>query len=296
MSSNHDSEHQLNLEIAGISLSIQSFIHWDEKPEFLPFIKKAELPDFIIRFQQTDRLPMLPSEVLYEDACYRVHPDGQGGYIRSFFDAPRDMTPYAVTEEDYANGRIQISYLPKGAHCVSQVHNSFFHIGFEKILMYKKRLCLHASCVDTQYGGLLFSGPSGIGKSTQSELWCRYRGAQLINGDRPILSKDESGWRAWGSPYAGSSRCHINKSCPVRAIIMLEKAANCCITRLSMPDAFRAVWSGLTVYGWDKWFVEEAVNLAMELIESVPVYRFSCTPDKRSVEVLESEIKGGCRK
>ena len=294
MSSTPDSVYQLNLEIAGITLSLQSAARWNDEPEFQPFVKKAENPDFRILFYETDRLPPLSPDVLYEDACYRVHPDGQGGYIRSFFDAPRDMTPYAVVDEDYANGSIRIMYLPKGAHCVSEIRNSFFHIGFEKILMSKKRLCLHASCVDTTHGGLLFSGPSGIGKSTQSELWCRYRGARLINGDRPILSADKSGWRAWGSPYAGSSRCHVNENCPVRAVIMLEQADHCSIARLSLSEAFRAVWSGLTVYSWDKRFVEEAVNLTMALTADIPVYRFACTPDENAVDVLEQEIKGGC--
>lgn len=274
---------------------MQSPIPWDDTPEFRPFVTKTDTPDFRILFEEADCLPELPSDVIYEDACYRIHAGEQGRTVRSFFDAPRDMTPYAVAEEDCTTGTIRIVYLAKGAHCVSELHNRFFHIGFEKILIEKKRLCLHASCIDTQYGGLLFSGPSGIGKSTQSELWCRHRGARLINGDRPILSADSGIWHAWGSPYAGSSRCHVNEHCPVRAIIMLEQAQTCHLRRLPMSEAFRAVWSGLTVYSWDKKYVEEAVNLAMTLSADIPVYRFACTPDVHAVDVLEQEFKGGCR-
>ena len=286
--------YHLDLEISGLSMALCSFQEWKDEPAFLPFVKRAENPDYRIVFHQTETLPTLPEEIIHEDDCYRVHPDGKGGYLRSFFDAPRDYTPYAVAEYDHANGRIQIECLPKGAHCVSELHNSFFHLGFEAMLIHKERLCLHAACVDTPLGGILFSGPSGIGKSTQAGLWQTYRGAKQINGDRPILSKGQEQWIAWGSPYAGSSKCHVNESCPVTAIVMLQQAKTCSLQRLSQSEAFRAVWSGLTIHSWDQWFVEEAFRLTSELISTVPVFRFCCTPDEYAVEYLEQELRKEC--
>ena len=51
------------------------------------------------------------------------------------------------------------------------------------------QLVLHSSYVLTQSGAaVLFSGPSGIGKSTQAALWQQYAGADVINGDRTLLS------------------------------------------------------------------------------------------------------------
>lgn len=288
-------EHSLlNIEISALTISICTFQRWKDEEQFFPFAKKTGSSDYTVIFRETDQLPAVSETVLHEDSCYRVHPDGKGGYVRSFFDAPRDYTPYAVAQYDYANGLIQIDCLPKGAHCVSEIHNSFFHIGFEAMLLHRQRLCLHAACVDTPLGGLLFSGPSGIGKSTQAGLWQQYRGAKLINGDRPILSKDNGGWLAWGSPYAGSSKCHINENCPVSAIIMLQQAKTCHLERLSPPEAFRAVWSGLTLHSWDKVCVEKAFDLAAELIKTVPVYRFSCTPDENAVKFLEQELQKEC--
>ena len=75
---------------------------------------------------------------------------------------------------------------------------------------------------------------------------------------------------------------------------MLEQAKDCSLQKLSLPEAFRAVWSGLTVYSWDQWFVEKASNLALELIGTVPVFRFRCTPDEYAVEFLERELRKEC--
>lgn len=282
------------LSIAGIALRMDTDRPFAPGSKFAPFLVEESSPDYIACFHQTAELPPIPKKILYEDACYRVHPDGRGGYLRSFFDYPGDLTPYAVATYDYPRGRIQVDYLEKGASGLSQMRNSFFHLGFEAMLIHKNRLWFHAACVDTHLGGILFSGPSGIGKSTQAELWCNLRGAKQINGDRPILSKERDGWLAWGSPYAGSSRCHINESCPVRAIVMLRQEKECSLRRLPLPEAFRAIWSGLTVYSWDKAFVEAASSLTMELITSVPVLEFACTPDSQAVDYLEQGLRKEC--
>ena len=272
-------------------MSLHSFHKWKEQVAFLPFKQRVDDPDYTVIFREVEALPGIPETVIHEDECYRVHPDEKGGYIRSFFDAPRDYTPYAVASYDHPGGLIQIDCLKKGSHCVSELHNSFFHIGFEAMLVHQNRLCLHAACVDTPLGGILFSGPSGIGKSTQANLWHTHRGAKHINGDRPILSKDGGKWFAWGSPYAGSSRCHVNERCSVTAIVILQQAKTCRLQRLSLPEAFRAVWSGLTVHTWDKTFVEKAFDRTMDLIGTVPVFMFQCTPDLLAVEYLEQELR-----
>lgn len=285
---------KFSLSIGGITIQITSDQILEEAAAFVPFISSCESSDFRAIFQQVDQLPPFSAQVLHEDSCYRVHPDENGGYVRTFFDAPRDYTPYALATYDYAHGQINVKYLSKGAHCVSQLHNSFFHLGFEALLIHRHRLCLHASCVDTSLGGILFSGVSGIGKSTQAELWCKHRSSRQINGDRPILSKGQKGWLAWGSPYAGSSRCHVNESCPVTAIVMLKQDAECNLRRLSLPEAFRAVWSGLTMHSWDEKLVEKASELTMDLISTVPVFEFGCTPDERAVDYLEECLREEC--
>lgn len=281
------------LSIAGLTLRMETEQSLQIPPAFTPFLTAESDADYWAVYRLVDTLPPIPEAVLHTDGCYRVHPDGKGGYVRSFFDAPRDYTPYAMAR--YDADMILVDYLEKGKSCVSEMHNSFFHLGFEDLLIRKERLCFHAACVDTPQGGILFSGPSGIGKSTQAELWCKYRGAKQINGDRPILSKDGEDWLAWGSPYAGSSRCHVNESCGVSAIVMLKQAKECSLRRLSSGEAFRAVWSGLTMHSWDESFVEKVCDLALELIDTVPVFEFACTPDKAAVDYLERELrKEGC--
>ena len=283
-----------DLSLAGIRLRIVSDCSMPLSEAFHPFLASHQGVDLLATFRQVDTLPFYSDRVVYEDISYRIHPDGDGGYIRAFFDPVRDRSPYAVAAYDYGHGKIQIDYLPHGQSYISQLRDSFFLLGFEALLIHRQRLCLHASCIDTPIGGILFSGVSGIGKSTQASLWCKYRSAKQINGDRPILSKEQNGWLAWGSPYSGSSHIHINARCPVAAIVMLKQAQTCSLRRLTLPEAFRAVWSGLTLHSWNEKLVELASHLTMDLIGTVPVFEFSCTPDEAAVDYLEQELRKEC--
>ena len=45
---------------------------------------------------------------------------------------------------------------------------------------------LHAAMVEKDGYGVVFLGPSGMGKSTQAKLWVEHQGADFIIGDRQI--------------------------------------------------------------------------------------------------------------
>jgi hypothetical protein len=284
------SKNRIVFDIAGIPIGMELPYALPSEEAFRPFLTEKE-PQYLAVFRQVETLPSFSETVLWESDCYRVHPDGKGGFLRSFFQVPQGHEPYGVGAYGYEGGSITVSYLERGRSCLCELSNSFFHIGFEALMLREKRMCLHASCIKTALGGILFSGRSGIGKSTQAALWQTYRGAELINGDRPILSREADGWLTWGSPYAGSSRCYVNASCPVRAVVMLQKSADCHLSRLSAAEAFRRIYAGLTVYRWDAAFVTDILELVEALVREIPVFEYACTPDERSVEVLERALR-----
>lgn len=262
---------QYDLSIAEVKLRLETDHPLVCNQAFHPFLTTGLDPDFRAVFEPVDRLP----------------DDGD----RYFYEKPDSSLPYAATSWDPCARFLRVLYLKQNEHCVSELQNCFYHIGIETLMIRKDRLCFHAACIETQLGGILFSGPSGIGKSTQAALWETYQSARQINGDRPILQKRQEGWAAWGSPYAGSSHCHVNDHCPVTAIVMLRKAEDCSVRRLSLQEAFRAVWSGITIHSEDVSFVEKASDLVIALIGMVPVYEFSCTPDEYAVKYLEQELR-----
>ena len=278
--------------IAGVVIQLQTDQTLQMEEAFQDFLIENQQSDVNVSFFETNNLPELSGEILHQSKYYQIHIGENGEELCGFIDETRDKIPYAVRTVDEQCENIRICYLKKGTRCVSEFRNSFAHLDIETIMLRRNRLCFHASCVHTDFGGILFSGESGIGKSTQADLWCKYRNAVQINGDRPILSlDDEEKWFAWGSPYAGSSLCHVNQKSPIRAIFMLKQSDTCQVRRLSMPEAFKAVWQGITIHNWNKTFVERASELVMNLISSIPVYEYACTPDEQAVLFLEGKLR-----
>lgn len=77
-------------------------------------------------------------------------------------------------------------------------------------------LQLHSSLIDHHGHGLMFLGPSGIGKTTQAELWNKYRDALIINGDIVFVQETDDGFLGWGTPWHGSSPYCENTSVPLK--------------------------------------------------------------------------------
>lgn len=280
---------RLELSVADLCLRI---VHPEDvavTDRFAPFVCRGRQPDYTAEFIQVDRLPAVPPAV-YEDVCWRLHPDGDGHFLRTFFDAPRDLTAYALGTYRWEERRIRIEYLPKGLSNVRPLENCFFNLAWEELMLRQRRPVLHASCLRTHLGGLLFSGPSGIGKSTQSKLWLSRFGGQLLNEDRPILQLTGPQVLAWGAPYAGSSRCYINESCPVKLAVLLRQGRTCSVRELHGREAFTAIYRNLTLNTFDPHSVETACDLTGELLSRIPVLEFTCTPTPEAAVFLEKEV------
>ena len=254
-------------------------------PNFRPFLGGGGSRAARAVFHETAELPACSGAQVYETVTFSVHRTTDD-FVRRYRD--QDGRYYAVGRTTPEGAEIQ--YLPWSRAYFSETHNCFSHIGLEELLLLRDRLILHAAFVAAGDRGLLFSGPSGIGKSTQAALWERH-GARLINGDRTVLSQDAAGWTAWGSPYAGSSRCFRSEQRPVGAVVVLEQSPVCAVRRLAAAEAFHRLYPQMTVNSWSSAYVERASGLLAELAARVPVYLLACTPDDRAVETLANVLK-----
>ena len=160
--------------------------------------------------------------------------------------------------------------------------------------LYRKMVRMHSSIVDIRKQGILFLGPSGIGKTTQAELWNKYRDARIINGDIVFVQETEECFLGWGTPWHGSSPYCENTSVPVHAMIVLKQAPENSIRELTGFEKVSAV-SGSVFY--PQW-LENGMELCLEtldhFLQAVTVYELSCRPDEDAVALTEKTIFGGC--
>lgn len=159
-----------------------------------------------------------------------------------------------------------------------------------ELLFFSHVVHLHSSFVLYQDKALLFTGPSGIGKTTQAELWRDYQGALIVNGDAALLRRMEDGWWAFGTPVHGSSPYCENRQAPMVGLVVLEQGPENRLTRL---DDFQALTSCLPEFyrpQMDGETEEVFWNSVDSLFREVPVYRLTCRPDREATELVKQEL------
>lgn len=175
--------------------------------------------------------------------------------------------------------------LQERSHAESFLCQLFYTHAVQRHILY-----FHSSLINFNGRGLMFLGPSGIGKTTQAELWNRYRDALIINGDVVFVQETEEAFLGWGTPWHGSSPYCENSSVPVRAMIILKQAPENSIRELSGFEKVTAV-SGSVFY--PKW-LENGMELCLEtldhLLTKIPVYELSCRPDEEAVALTEKTV------
>lgn len=160
-------------------------------------------------------------------------------------------------------------------------------LGLEKVMLQSNALILHSAYMYLDGTAVLFSAPSGTGKSTQADLWEKYRGTRTVNGDRSLLLREAEGWYAHGWPICGTSEICHNESYPIRAIVMLRQAKENAVRRLRAAEAMKKVFAQITINMWNTEFQLKAMDLIQALITEVPVYELECDISEDAVACLE---------
>lgn len=189
-----------------------------------------------------------------------------------------------------ADNRENILYYPSSMWSFySSPFNCLHLICGERLLLRNGAFLLHSSVVKYKEKCLLFCGPSSIGKSTQAALWQKYCGATVINGDRCVIKKINGEFYGGGSFWCGTSGIYCNDYLPIQGVFFLDKSEENIIEK-SGAEAFVSLLSNTTVNLYDKSFMEKIVDIIEDFCNSVPIYKFSCTPDKSAVETVLSII------
>ena len=251
-----------------------------------PFrVDSVENP-YVFRFEMVSELLPPTGECLANTGGMRVYSDG--------------MRYIGTVEKSWERAYAQV--IPKGRHHRVLLKSSYFSggvgvnqvltaLGAEHLMAQNGGFVFHCSYIAVDGKAILFTAPSGTGKSTQADLWNRHRGAPIYNGDRSVIRWENGQAYACGIPFAGSSQICENVTLPLAAIVYLRQAPKTSIRRLRGAESFRSLWEGCSVNVWDRADVDRISETVMQVLSVVPVYELSCTPDESAILALEGVLK-----
>ena len=150
---------------------------------------------------------------------------------------------------------------------------------------------LHAALVEKDGYGVVFLGPSGMGKSTQAKLWVEHQGADFIIGDRPGLRRIDGKWIGYGMPWDGKDNIKQQKQVPIRALISLEQAPENSIRRLTKQEAMIVLLNQVMMPMWDDAAMALLTPLMGRLATEIPFYHLKNLPNKEATELTWETIK-----
>ncbi len=239
----------------------------------------------------TDELPPAAGVCVFNDPARRVYRTGNAlvTYIGSVGRSADDAYIRVVREGTRRTAQVKRSTVPDRIHAKTVLTA----MEAEHIIVEYGGFLLHASCIEVNGEAILFTAPSGTGKSTQAALWEKYRGAEVINGDRIAVCMGENGAEARGVPFAGSSGISKSRRLPLRAIVHLAQAKATTVVPLGGYRAFRYLWEGCSVYTWDRTDVSMCADTVQQVLARVPMYHMACTPDETAVAALETALRKG---
>lgn len=263
---------------------------------YLPF-RSEEIAETEVYFREVEEIPDVTGEKLVKgDLGFFSVYEKEGNYLR-VFRYENEKYPYAVFQQ---TGRKtwECCYQKAYRHCFLTVGSCFRHIALERILLSSGAVVLHASLIRVRGEGIVFTGSSGVGKSTQAALWEKEEQAEILNGDRTVVQKLGKYWYGFGSPYAGSSQIYRNEGVRIRAVVALAHAETETCSRVSAGEAFRIWYAGVTWNMWNPEYREQVLSLIQTAAQEIPVFRLACRPDVRAVWALkealtETKEKGG---
>ena len=195
-----------------------------------------------------------------------------GKYVLTCARDYREMTLY-ISRQPYYEERIQ-RWLTPGIPFSSAIRAAC-----EAGMTMRDGMPLHASLVEKDGYGVVFLGPSGMGKSTQAKLWVEHQGADFIIGDRPGLRRIDGQWIGFGMPWDGKDGIKQQKQVPIRALISLEQAPENSIRRLTKQEAMIVLLNQVMMPMWDDAAMALLTPLMGQLASEIPFYHLKNLPN-----------------
>ena len=268
-------------DFSGIKIGVQSECEPNEIEPLRKFRTACENPDYLVTLEFRPMLPDAPN-TWNEDGrkwhCSKSRLDPEGGEMPFVYSCLEDDKGSVIALE-----RLRDSF---------GVSSVFRHMPLHHALLKFDAFVLHASYILHDGQAILFSAPSGTGKSTQADLWKKFRNARIINGDRVLIRRTETGFTAGGIYYSGTSEYCENATAPIRAVVLLSQAKENSAQKYAGAEAFRRLFHECAYSTGNEDDPAKTAELLAALVNETEVLKLACLPDESAVIALENYLSG----
>ncbi len=282
------------LSIGGLTLKLTC-----PKEAFPP-----DFSDFVITEASTDTTPVQLEITLFsklpEPETLPTEPDA-ALLLQNYELNILETADYYLLHFPTAKHHLEIHLAKDGscAHCYSlppyddKFHYDFFH-ALRLVYLYLAQkhgmAALHSASILYQDRLWLFSGHSGMGKSTHTNLWKEHFSTPVINGDLNLLAMENAVPVVHGIPWCGTSGIYDTRTYPLGGIILINRAETNYTEELTEDEKQLLVSQRLISPSWTKELWEKNMEIVEQVTRDILVCRLYCTKERDAAEVMKEYI------
>lgn len=273
------------LKVADISITVEADCSKGINRKFNYFIEKHTMEEMKLVYRREADIKV-PGDLIAFDDSLKWAPSGERETTELYlFNRISHQPTYKLSaDEDWK--QIEVSYSPEEKKPIKSFSGTLGEIAFRNRLLHQKGIVIHGAAITCESKGIIFSGPSGMGKTTQANLWRRYKRAEIINHDRPAVRLLEGKAKVYGTLWNGSNSKYTNKSAPLTAVVILEQAKENTVTPLKGEEALKKLIPRCFLPYNNSRDMELALKNLEQILSVTPVYLLECRPDREAVELL----------
>lgn len=282
------------LSVAGITLEIQhdtglSACEFAEKnldKFFWEYIDESiTKPDYIIRYRSGKNYISVGEDIMLCNLYKVKNLDGvhRLEFARNTINPADRRVCHTMDIQPGFGGAEVIAYDDCGELRVT--FRYVLRMFFEGVALYRGAFVLHGAAVEYNGEGIVFTAPSGTGKTTHADFWVSELGASVLNGDSPIIRADGGVPYLCGSPWCGSSSDSVKRDVPLRAIVVLRRGNENKIEQVLDSSAIYDVLPEIRRMQWITDQANHAVDCLGMLLKSSSIYRLHCLPEVQAAHI-----------
>lgn len=150
---------------------------------------------------------------------------------------------------------------------------------------------IHSASILYQKKAWLFSGHSGMGKSTHTALWHELWDIPYLNGDLNLLGLQDDHIIVYGIPWCGTSGIFTTRQYELGGIVLLGRDTQTDHLEELLPsEKILRVMQRMISPSWKELQLSQNLSFAEKIAEHVPVLHFLCTKNPSAAHTMKAAI------
>ena len=280
VSVNHYRIADIGIRIQGAPDSLLTF--------FAPYgITGSTSSDLEIRIHPSAPLSTAPlgGELLLRDPELHIVQQPEGKVIH--FPSLTHIFEVHTNREDTS---ADIFCLPPWTDALTEELIPVIRLLFNRYAQTKGMLFLHSASLLYHGKAWLFSGSSGTGKSTHTNLWHTLWNTPVLNGDLNLLAIKDGEPVIYGTPWCGTSGISDSTCHPLGGVVLLRQAATERLEELSPDEQILGILQRVISPSDSELSLCKNLEIIKQITKHIPVVRLHSTKEPHAAIYMKEQI------